>query len=213
MFNQVEFGFYLISDQSRASHYDVIMGSGEKNMRTGCYHHGCHGRDRRDGSYVQYSSTQTNQSSLLDRHRIQDKRRYIQKSETQNNLAPHRARRTTISNRTNHHFLLKSKRLKDYLLTSLKSHIERIEKWLPDNEYRGDPSDNGPHILEDKEDMDWQLEREIVVNEYAWNSEVLPVSRSEEKLETTSPQNSHGDPCHGGGLTEIAFSHDFFSGV
>lgn len=185
------------------------MGSGDKNIRTGWHHYGYHGRDRRDGSYIQYSSVRTNQSSLLDRHRIQDNRRHIQKSETRNNRVPHRASQTTISNRPSHHFLLKSKRLEDYLLTSLKSQYERMEESLLDDEFRGDHSDNCPHILGEKEDMDWQLEREIVVNEYAWSSEGLPASRSDEKLEITTTQNGHENPCRGG-ITQIAFSLDFF---
>ncbi|ESZ93520.1 hypothetical protein SBOR_6101 [Sclerotinia borealis F-4128] len=193
----------LTSVQSE-SHRNVTMGGGDRNRRTEWHHDEGH-----YGSYVQYPSARAHhRNSRLGHHRIQDSRYCVQKPEYRNNIAPHRANQAAISNRPNHHFLIKSKHLKEYLLTSLKSHIERIEEWLPDDEYScDDDHDEGSHSvsLEGKDDMDWQLEREIVVQEYVWSSEVLSVSQDDEELNITTSESGHETPCRGGNLTERDF--------
>lgn len=122
------------------------------------------------------------QSSRLGRYRIQDDRYYIQKPDRRNSIAPHRTSQSSISNHPNHNFLVKSKNPKEYFLTSLKFQIERFEDWFPDDDHRGD--DSAGHTINDAggKDIDWQLEREMVVHGYVWGSEILRASRREDVL-------------------------------
>ncbi|KAI9646343.1 hypothetical protein NHQ30_005787 [Ciborinia camelliae] len=151
-----------------------------------------------DASHAQFSSARSHQrNSHLGHYRIQDSRYCTQRTHRRNNLAAHPANQAAMWHRPNHHFLVKSKHLKEYLLTSLRSHIERIEEWLPDDENSGDDSDDGSHNVERKDGMDWQPEPEIVVQGYVWSSEVLPVKRSSEDLEITTAESGHEKPCHG----------------
>ncbi|KAF7877715.1 hypothetical protein EAF04_001386 [Stromatinia cepivora] len=127
----------------RICHY-VTMRGGDRNRRTLRHHDEAHYRhDNRNGSQYPPAGTH-HQNTRLGHRRLQDSRYCIQKPENQNQLAPHRSYQASKSNRPNHHFLIRSKHLKEYLLTSLRSHIERIEEWLPDSECGGsDGSDGG----------------------------------------------------------------------
>ncbi|KAF7910039.1 uncharacterized protein EAF01_003757 [Botrytis porri] len=150
-----------------------------------------HSRGNRNGSYVQYASARTQHDPHLGHHRIQDSRYWYQKPEHRNNLSLRRCNQYSIFNRPNHHFLAKSKHLKEYLLTSLKSHIDRIEEWLPENECKGGDNQVDLHNVGSNEEMDWQSERELVVEGYEWSSEVLSLSRNAGELKDVTPDNGH----------------------
>lgn len=170
----------------------------DRTRRSGWHRDEIHcGTDFRDCLNSEYLSIRNHPGSHLGRYRIQDSRCCTQKPEYRNSLAPHRSNQTAILNRPNHRFLAKSKHLKEYLLTSLRLHIEKIEEWLPDKECSGDndgDSDGSSHDIESVEEMDWQLEREVVVKGYAWSSEVLQVDRSGWKLGITT----YEEPCSSG---------------
>lgn len=176
----------------------------DRNRRTGWHRDETHcGHDLRDDSYTEYPSIRNHRSSHLGRYRIQNSRHCIQKPEYRDSLAPRRSNQDIISNRPNHRFLAKSKHLKQYLLTSLKLHIEKIEEWLPDNESGGDDDDSedgSSHGIESNDEMDWQLEREIVVKGYVWSSEILPGDRGDWKLDVTT----HEEPRSSGIISEKA---------
>ncbi|ATZ52246.1 hypothetical protein BCIN_08g00180 [Botrytis cinerea B05.10] len=181
------------------------MRGGDRYRGTGWHHDEAHyRRDNRNGSHVQCASARTQHDSHLGHHRIQDTRYWYRNPEYRNNLSLRRSNQNSILNRPNHHFLAKSKHLKEYLLTSLKSHIDRIEQWLPENECGGGDNQVDSPNVKSNEEMDWQLERELVVEGYKWSSEVLPLSLNVTELKVVTLENGHEEPSNVGADIESA---------
>ncbi|KAF5877820.1 uncharacterized protein Bfra_002190ca [Botrytis fragariae] len=179
------------------------MRGSDRNRRTEWHYDEAHcSRGNRNRSHVQYASARTQHDPHLGHHRIQDSRYWYQKPDSRNNLSLRRFNQYSTFNRPNHHFLAKSKHLKEYLLTSLKSHIDRIEEWLPENECKGGDNHVDLHNVECLEEMDWQLERELVIEGYEWSSEVLSLSRNAAELKDVTPDNGHGQSSNGRTDTE-----------
>ncbi|TGO18211.1 hypothetical protein BTUL_0011g00170 [Botrytis tulipae] len=198
----VRFSLFIISFNTRSfrseSHHDVKMRGGDRNRRTEWHYDEAHySRGNRNGSHVQYASARTHNDPHLGHHRIQDSRYWYQKPEYRNNLSLRRCHQYSTFNRPNHHFLAKSKHLKEYLLTSLKSHIDRIEEWLPENEFKGGDKQVDSHDVGSNEEMDWQLERELVIEGYEWSSEVSSLSRNAGELIDVTRDNGHEQTSNG----------------
>ncbi|TGO49429.1 hypothetical protein BCON_0210g00090 [Botryotinia convoluta] len=67
----------------------------------------------------------------------------------------------------------------------------RIEEWLPENECKGGDNQVDSHNVGSNEEMDWQLERELVIEGYEWSSEALSLSRNAEELKDVTPDDGH----------------------
>ncbi|KAF7927294.1 uncharacterized protein EAE97_009969 [Botrytis byssoidea] len=198
----VRFSLFIISFNTipfqSESHHDVKMRGGARKRRTEWHYDEAHcSRGNRNGSHVQYASARTYNDPHLGHHRIQDSRYWYQKPEYRNNLSLRRCNQYSTFNRPNHHFLAKSKHLKEYLLTSLKSHIYRIEEWLPENECKVGDKQFDSHDVGNNEEMDWQLERELVIERYEWSSEVSSLSRNAGELIDVTHDNGHEQTPNG----------------
>ncbi|KAF7942967.1 hypothetical protein EAE96_010916 [Botrytis aclada] len=177
------------------------MRGGDRNRRTEWHYDEPHySRGNRNG--LQYTSARTHKDPHLGHHRFQDSRYWHQNPERWNNLSLRRCNQHSTFSRPNHHFLARSKHLKEYLLTSLKSHIDRIEEWLPENECKGGDNQIGSQDVGSNEEMDWQSERELVIEGYEWSSEVLPLSRNAGELKDATPDHGHEHMSNGRTDTE-----------
>ncbi|TGO66448.1 hypothetical protein BELL_0956g00020 [Botrytis elliptica] len=67
----------------------------------------------------------------------------------------------------------------------------RIEEWLPENECNGGDKQLDSHNVGSNEEMDWQLERELVIEGYEWSSEVSSLSRNTGELKDVTPDDTH----------------------